>query len=110
MTGACEVCDAPIAWERQYCDSCRSRVKFLFIRTWRESHMVKVFGFVPIKEVKETIEREDGYPQDQQRLVFAGQQLDDDRTLNSYGVKSGDHLDLMLPRGSGTSANFSNKT
>lgn len=40
-----------------------------------------------IQDVKRKIEGSDGTPQDQQLLFFAGQQLEDGRTLSDYKVQ-----------------------
>lgn len=49
-----------------------------------------------IKLVKEKIETKEGYPADQQRLIFHGQQLEDDHTLADYKVLEGDTLHLVM--------------
>ncbi|KAH7817395.1 putative polyubiquitin [Monocercomonoides exilis] len=54
-----------------------------------------------IEELKERIFEYDNTPPDQQRLIFAGKQLENGRTLNDYGVyrESIIHLTLMLRGG-----------
>lgn len=49
-----------------------------------------------IKSVKEKIEAKEGYPVDQQRLIFHGHQLEDEHTLADYKVLEGDTLHLVM--------------
>jgi ubiquitin C len=49
-----------------------------------------------IKVVKEKIETKEGYPSDQQRLIYHGQQLEDDRTVADYKVRPDDTLHLVM--------------
>lgn len=49
-----------------------------------------------IQRLKKEIETIEGPPCDQQRLIFRGTQLEDDRSLHYYGVQQDDVLHLIL--------------
>lgn len=57
-----------------------------------------------VSDLKEVVEVKEGIPPQQQRFLFAGRQLDDEKTLAECGVAAGSDLHLVLSLRGGTGA------
>lgn len=47
-------------------------------------------------KIKERVEEKEGIPPQQQRLIFGGKQMNDDKTIGEFNIEGGSVLHLVL--------------
>lgn len=60
------------------------------------SFTFEMTAYQTIADLKEAIESEEGVPTDKQRLIFAGKELEDKKTLRYYNIKEESTIHLVI--------------
>merc|ERR1711879_525709 len=73
-----------------------SMLKVNFRTMTQRQFSLHLMPHTTIAEVKESVRTEEGIPEDQQRLIYGGKQLEDDRTVGDYSIPDDAVVHLVL--------------
>ena len=77
-------------------DNMQIFVRGIYHKTMAEALILNVTRSDTIELIKKKIQDKEGIPPDQQRLIFRGKTLDDERTLADYNIQSETIVHMLL--------------